>query len=172
MSEQPDDARPRGTPSLAAAAGVRAVLLTLVWAALTNGEGWAFGVPAVALCTGLSLKLAPPARQPLRLVALPGFIGWFAWQSLRAGWDVALRTLHPAIPLKPGFVTAAIHLPQGMPVWCLMLVVSLLPGTLSVSLQNEQLELHCLDVDQRVKEDIDRAQAAVTRLFGLDEISS
>ena len=146
---------------------LRFALLCALWAVLANGEGWAFGVPGALIAAWLSLRLAPASAWRLRLLAVPRFVGWFLLQSLRAGWDVAWRTLHPALPLDPGMVRHCPTLPAGAPTWWLMLVISLLPGTLSVRLEGDMLELHCLDAHGEISADVQRAEAEIARLFGL-----
>ena len=145
---------------------LRGLLLVGLWAVLANGEGWGFGVPAALGAAWLSLRLAPPSAHRIRLLALPRFAGWFLWQSLRAGWDVARRTLHPALPLEPGMIRFRPTLPEGAPTWWLMLVVSLLPGTLSVRMAAGTLELHCLDTTGDVAGDVAQAEEELARLFG------
>lgn len=148
---------------------LRSVLLCGLWAVLANGEGWGFGVPVALGSAWLSLRLAPPSQHRIRLAALPRFAGWFLLQSLRAGWDVARRTLHPALPLNPGMIRLRPALPTGAPTWWLMLVISLLPGTLSVRMAGGTLELHCLDLEGDVTGDFARTERELLRLFGLDD---
>lgn len=146
---------------------LRGLLLCGLWAVLADGEGWGFGVPVALGAAWLSLRLAPPSAHRIRLLALPRFAGWFLWQSLRAGWDVARRTLHPALPLDPGMIRLRPALPVGAPTWWLMLVISLLPGTLSVRMAAGTLELHCLDAGGDVAGDVAQAEGELARLFGL-----
>lgn len=146
---------------------LRGLLLCGLWAVVANGEGWAFGLPVALGAAWLSLRLAPPSIHRIRLLALPRFFGWFFWQSLRAGWDVARRTLHPALPLDPGMIRVRPAIPPGAPTWWLMLVISLLPGTLSVRMAAGTLELHCLDAGGDVVADVARAERELARLFGV-----
>ena len=146
---------------------VRSVLLCGLWAVLTEAAGWGFGVPVALVAAWVSLRLAPPAVYPIRLGALPRFVAWFVLQSARAGMDVAWRTLHPALPLCPGLVQHRPSLPAGAPLWWLMLVVSLLPGTLSVRLEAGMLTLHCLDTAGDLAGELRRAEHELARLFGL-----
>ncbi len=171
MSERSPD---KMTEKLTASAALRpfalrGLLLCGLWAVLANGEGWGFGVPVALGSAWLSLRLAPPSQHRLRLTALPRFVGWFLWQSMRAGWDVARRTLHPALPLNPGMIRLRPKLPTGAPTWWLMLIISLLPGTLSVRMAGATLELHCLDVEGDVTGAFARTEQELLRLFGLDD---
>lgn len=146
---------------------LRTLLLGGVWWTLTDGSaGWAFGLVLALLAAALSLLYTPPALSMLRVHRLPGFVAYFLLQSLRAGWDVARRILHPGLPLDPGLLRVPLYLPAGAPTWGLMVVISLLPGTLSVHLDGTELELHCLDAGADVLADVRAAEAQLARLFG------
>lgn len=146
---------------------IRTVVLAGIWWVLTeNRGGWGFGVPAAVAVACLSLLLTPPATHALRVYHLPGFVLFFLVQSLRAGWDVAVRTISPSLPLQPAILSVPLMLPAGAPTWWLMLVVSLLPGTLSTHLNGRTLELHCLDEGLDVVADIREAERRLALLFG------
>ena len=148
---------------------LRLALLLGVWWILSGSTGdWWFGLPLAVAAAAVSLWLTPPARFRLRLHRMPLFAGFFLWQSLLAGWDVARRTLSPALPLRPEILHLPVVLPEGAPTWWLMLVISLLPGTLSVRLgQNRTLEVHCLDSRIDVPGSVRDTELQIARLFGL-----
>lgn len=152
----------------------RFLLLMLIWLILAGTpEALVFGAFIAAAASALSLWLTPPAQYRLRLGRLPGFIAFFVWQSLLAGWDVARRTLHPALPLHPEILELRIRVPAGAPTWWLMLIITLLPGTLSVRLQHpSRLEVHCLDATQPVADSIHETERRILRLFGLPSVPS
>ncbi|HRQ36134.1 MAG TPA: Na+/H+ antiporter subunit E [Chiayiivirga sp.] len=156
-----------GRTHRAGAWATRFALLAALWWVVTEGTGgWGFGVPLAALVATASLWLTPPTRHRLRLLHIAPFIGWFLVQSVIAGWDVARRILHPALPLRPAVLRLPLALPEGAPTWWLMLTLSLLPGTLSVQLEGRTLELHCLDEGIDVAASVDAAQRRLARLFG------
>ena len=179
---------------MARAFAFRFVLLVFIWWLLADGGGWGFGLASAAVVAGVSLRLAPPTRWPLRAQRIPAFIGYFLLQSMLAGMDVAQRTLRPSMPLRPTVLRLPLSLPPGAPTWWLMLVISLLPGTLSVHLDehggenlragpgaqssacddpgagaaNERvLELHCLDDGPEVIAGIRDAERRIALLFGV-----
>lgn len=145
----------------------RVALLALTWWMLVGGtDGWGFGCVAVVTIAILSLRLSPPAGCTPRLRHVPGFLLFFLFQSLLAGGDVALRTVSPRLPLRPAILRLSLTLPPGPPTWLLMLVVSLLPGTLSTSLGEGVLELHCLDHGAQVQDAVGAIERRIARLFG------
>lgn len=158
-----------GRRAWVAAYALRLGLLLIVWWILSGStDDWWFGLPLAAIAAAVSLWLTPPAASVLRPLRMPAFAAFFLWQSLLAGWDVALRTLSPALPLRPEILRLPVGLPPGAPTWWLMLTISLLPGTLSVRLhQDRSLEVHCLDASLDVEGSIRELEAHIAGLFGL-----
>lgn len=168
--------QPDVTPLPVRAFVARGTLLAGLWWVLAGGaEGVVIGLVAAVLAAWASLRVAPPARHVLRVAALPRFGLFFLLQSLRAGWDVARRTLAPGLPLHPGLIRVPLALPAGAPTWWLMLIVSLLPGTLATRLDGRVLELHVLDdlpaspdsnLEPAVVAEVRDAEARIATLFG------
>jgi multicomponent Na+:H+ antiporter subunit E len=151
------------------ASAFRLGLLLLVWWIVSGSTGdWWFGLPLAVTAAAVSMWLTPPANFWLRPHRIPVFAAFFLWQSLLAGWDVTKRTLSPALPLHPEILHLSVVLPPGAPTWWLMLVISLLPGTLSVRLhENRTLEVHCLDSRLDVSGSVRDTEMQIARLFGL-----
>lgn len=144
------------------------ILLAAWWILSGSNSDWWFGLPLAIVAAAVSLWLTPPNRFLLRPQHIPGFAAFFLWQSLLAGWDVAKRTLSPALPLHPEILRIPMALPPGAPTWWLMLIITLLPGTLSVRLhQNRILEVHCLDSRLDVTGSLRDTEAQLSRLFGV-----
>ncbi|MFO8153732.1 Na+/H+ antiporter subunit E [Thioalkalivibrio sp.] len=144
------------------------ILLAVWWIVSGSHSDWWFGLPLAMVAAALSLWLAPPARFLLRPHQIPQFAGFFLWQSLLAGWDVARRTLSPSLPLQPEILRLPMALPPGAPTWWLMLTITLLPGTLSVRLSRQRvLEVHCLDARLDVAGSVRETEAHLARLFGV-----
>lgn len=147
--------------------GSRCAALALLWWILTEGTGgWAFAAAVIPLIAWISLLGAPPRAHRIRPLRVPAFAAFFLRQSLRAGVDVATRTLRPSLPLQPALLRMPVNLPAGVPTWWLMLIISLLPGTLSVRLEGRTLELHCLDDRLDVEQDLRDTEARIADLFG------
>lgn len=148
----------------------RFLLALLVWWILSNdliGSAW-IGIPTALLVVWASLKLAPPGRYRIRLQALPGFSLYFIIASVIAGLDILRRTLSPSLPLQPGMLDLQTDLPEGQPLWLFMIIISLLPGTLSVSRQpDSSIRLHCLDTSSNPQADVRVLEQRIQRLFGL-----
>ncbi len=148
---------------------LRWLMLSLVWWSLTDGDasGLVFGAAVGLLVAWISLVLFPPSLHVIRLRALPGFVLFFLSRSLLAAIDVSRRLLSPSLPVTPGYLRAELSLPEGIPRWLLANTLSLLPGTLSVTLEGDEIELHCLDLTQSVRQDFEYTEMRVAALFGL-----
>jgi multicomponent Na+:H+ antiporter subunit E len=151
--------------SLMLPAVVRAAAYGFLWWALTEGRGaTGFGAAIVGVVTVISLWLAPPGGGR-RWRALPGFLAWFAKESLRGGIDVARRALHPRLPLAPGFIDHPWRLAH-TPARVLMAnLVSLLPGTLTVEFRDSGLRVHVIDRGLAVAAELDDLEARIARLL-------
>lgn len=147
----------------------RMILLLLVWWTLTEGDpsGIGFGLVIVTLVTAISVRLFPPGTARIRPMPFCLFVLFFAGRSVTAGIDVARRLLSPSLPVSPGFLTFHLNLPEGGPRWLLANTLSLMPGTLSVSLDGARLDLHCLDTRDPIEADVRAVEQKVARVFGL-----
>jgi multicomponent Na+:H+ antiporter subunit E len=131
----------------------RFIALALLWCVLTNGEraSWAIGLPTVLLASVVAVRLRATAAVPVSLWALPGFLGYFLRESLRAGFGVAVLALTPGRGIAPTRFTYRSSLPGGWPRALLANTVSLMPGSLTASMAGENLSVHALNgaVDTR-----------------------
>jgi multicomponent Na+:H+ antiporter subunit E len=150
---------------LRAAAG-RGLAFAGLWWVLAEGNlyGWAFGLLLAAAATAASLSLVPPSSWRHRWGRLPRFLIFFARQAFLGGLDVALRALHPRMPLRPGFIGYRPTLPAGLPRLYLAWAVSLLPGTVSVRLTDDRLEIHVLDQALPIHDSLAALEARIAAL--------
>jgi multicomponent Na+:H+ antiporter subunit E len=149
----------------------RTVGLYLVWWAMTEGDPSGLGPGAViaVLVALLSCRLYPPSSSKVHPLRALTFAGYFLFRSVVAGLDVSRRLLSPSVPVNPGYFTIRTSLPEGSPRWLLANTLSLMPGTLSVRLDGESLELHCLDLDLPIDEDVRSTERQIAGVFGLPQ---
>ena len=88
-------------------------------------------------------------------------------ESLRGGVDVALRALHPRLPLAPALLAYDLRLAPGLARIFMVNVVSLLPGTLSADLSGSGLSVHVLDRNLPVQHQLQALEQQVAMLFGV-----
>lgn len=73
-------------------------------------------------------------RALTRMLRLPGFLGWFFWQMIRANWQVAADILTPGSALNPGIVAYQTRELSSREVTALSNLITLTPGTLTIDI--------------------------------------
>lgn len=144
-----------------------AVFAALFWI-LAEGRPAALPLAAciVVAAAMTSLALLRPGTLRFHPGGLLRFVPWFLSEAVRGGIDVAGRAVRPGMPLEPGFLEHRIELPVGPARVFLTNTVSLLPGTLSVSLRGDTLRIHALDIGQPLARRLQRVEQRVAELFG------
>jgi len=144
--------------------------LALLWGALNGGDGrsWMVGAPVIVVAAWLSGRLAP--RQHIRLALLRAlrFAGFFLIESVRGGFDVARRAFNPRLPLNPGIVCYPLRLPAGGARWFFCCVISLLPGTAVVKIDDRQICVHELDLKPAAGDELRALEERVARVFAIE----
>ena len=76
--------------------------------------------------------------------------------------------MHPRLPISPGLVDYRFRLPPGLSRVFMANTVSLLPGTLSVELEEEILRIHVLDETGAIDEELNVLENRLADIFGLE----
>lgn len=154
--------------------GGRFLTVLGLWWVLVEGEAAALaaGSMVAVLAAGLSVRAFPRGRYRFRWRGVPAFALFFIRRSIIAGLDVARRLLMPSLPISPGMVAFDLKVPDGAPRWLVANTLSLLPGTLSVELHGDRLELHCLDTGADITGAVREAEIRVAVVFGVPPASN
>ncbi|MFW6324598.1 MAG: Na+/H+ antiporter subunit E [Desulfovibrionales bacterium] len=149
----------------------RSLLFGLLWWILSESTSILplFTAGVIFLAVGTSLLLVPPGTWNFRIASLPGFLVYFLSQSVLAGIDVARRAFHPHLPLSPGIVTYPLSLKQMHSRVFFVWIVSLLPGTAGVFLDEKRVRIHVLDVRQFDTERLNELAERIKRIFELSD---
>jgi len=147
---------------------LRGLPFVALWWILAEGrtDGWLPGGVAVAAASWASIKLLPPSNQPVRLAGLIGFLRFFLWNSLLGGMQVAGMALRGRAALQPGLIELPVTLPPGGARILLVNALGLMPGTLSVDLDDTSLRMHVLDERLPVVAEARALEVSIARLFG------
>lgn len=143
------------------------VVLMAVWLALNGTTAWQLGVlfAVGGAWVGASLAIGDPYPwRPLRLVV---FFGYFVRVSILSGTDVAVRALHPRLPVRPHLFRYELTVPPGQPRTLLLVLVNLVPGTLSADLEGDVLIVHALSDESAAS--LRDLEHRVTWLFSLED---
>ncbi|MDX1738724.1 MAG: Na+/H+ antiporter subunit E [Alphaproteobacteria bacterium] len=148
----------------------RIILFALIWWILTAGksDSWVVGVPTVVISVFVSMALTDQYRNNWRILSVMRFVAFFAKASVRGGFDVARRVFHPRLPLNPDWVDYPLTLKKQSARILMANIISLLPGTLSVELQDKQIKVHVLDNNQDVRSELQAVESAVGALLSSD----
>lgn len=146
----------------------QALLLSGIWWILVDGDkgSWLIGAPAVALAVAVGVLAGHRAPTHWQLSGWLRFLPFFVGKSLLGAFDVARRVYHHRIDLAPAFYDYPIRLTTEPAQVFFANAVSLLPGTLSAELRDDQLVVHALDSTQPVKRDLAILEERVAQLFG------
>lgn len=111
-------------------------------------------------------RVLDPRRVFFFLVYLPYFFYW----CLKANLDVALRVIHPDVPIRPGIVKVKTSLRTDMAKTFLANSITLTPGTLTVDIAGDDVYVHWInidtdDVEQRTSEICGRFEPLLRRIF-------
>jgi multicomponent Na+:H+ antiporter subunit E len=120
----------------------------------------------VLAAAATSLVLVPSGTFHLRAGGLLRFAPWFLAESVRGGVDVAWRALHRHPPLSPGFVEYPLRLTTPAARTFFASAVSLLPGTISIHLRANVLQVHVLDLRHPPETRLRPLEDRVGELFG------
>jgi multicomponent Na+:H+ antiporter subunit E len=156
--------------SLMRTVALRGGLLMGVWLALSlgNPDDIFVGLLAALLATWASLHLMPPQETRASMKDLAGLVARFLYQSVVAGFDVAVRVFDPRLPLETGTVVHRSRLPGGPGFNGFFTMASLQPGTLPASTeQRDAVVVHCLDTSQPVVTGLELDEAKFARAFGV-----
>ena len=152
---------------LARALTFRVAVLTLLWWALLGHEvdSWSVGVPTIIAAALTSLVLAPSARVPFSLVAAVIVAPKLVYRALAGGLDVAKRVLAPSLPISPSLVRLEMTLGSPFGQWCYAHCVSLLPGTLAVDIDGQEVIVHILADEPQALNELAALHRDLTRVF-------
>jgi len=111
-------------------------------------------------------KILNPRRWLFAAIYLP----YFLWCCLKANIDVAVRVIHPDVPIKPGIVKVRTTLTSEMAKTFLANSITLTPGTLTIDIDGQDLYIHWINVevddpDARTREICGRFEPLLRRIF-------
>lgn len=148
---------------------VRGLGLCGVWWALTDGRtanGW-LGAIGIAAAVAASLAVLPAGDRRFRAGALPSFVAYFLWHSMRGGVQVAAFALRPRPNIAPAIVRLAPALPPGAPRLLMLYTLALMPGTIGVRIEDSGLTVHVLDARLPVASEAQTLENHIARLFAV-----
>ena len=148
----------------------RGVFFFLLWQILMQSlkpGDLIMGLLTAIAVTWVSLYLLKPESGRLRFGKLLALFPHFIWVSVLAGFDVARRAFDPRLPLQPGLVSCPLDFPPGLARNTFATFTSLMPGTVSICEDGENLLYHCLDTTQPVLEELWKEERLIAKAFDI-----
>lgn len=126
-------------------------VLFAFWLVFTASLAWhelVLGAVSCALVAAVTVSLLgralDPRITPVVLLRLPVFMVRLAWEIIKANYDVAKIILNPRLPIDPRIVEYRTYLPDDLPRTVFSDSITLTPGTVTVELDGNKLNVHCL----------------------------
>jgi len=126
------------------------IILFAFWV-LLSGYFDAFHLIGGIICSGIVALLSHDLLMPGRGAGTIGKIGrfllyipWLLVEILRAGFDVAYRVLHPAMPIDPSIITFDTTLSGDVSRTVLANSITLTPGTVTIDVKGGKFIVHSL----------------------------
>jgi multicomponent Na+:H+ antiporter subunit E len=147
------------------------VVLGIIWWSLASGLSRALPVGVVVIALSLwARRTIEPAAPSYRwhLTGAARFVPFFLWQSIRGGFDTALRALRPSLPIRPDLFAYRSRLPEGAPLTLFARSMSLLPGTLAARISGTEITVHLLDPGSGGRAALPVLEERIAQLFGVE----
>jgi multicomponent Na+:H+ antiporter subunit E len=120
------------------------VVLTATLALYELVLGAIFSAFVAALTLTLLGRALDPRITLTVLLRFPLFLARLLWEIVKANYDVAKIILHPRLPIDPRIVEYRTYLPDDLPRTVFSDSITLTPGTVTVELEGDLLNVHCL----------------------------
>jgi multicomponent Na+:H+ antiporter subunit E len=105
---------------------------------------------AAAAFSSITFVASPsPRRTGLRIARMLLFVPYLVWEITKANLSIAYIILHPSLPIDPEMQRFRAAVWGGLPVTTLGNSITLTPGTLTVDVGRDGLDIHTLTGDSR-----------------------
>ncbi|HIP54186.1 MAG TPA: hypothetical protein EYH11_01795 [Sulfurimonas autotrophica] len=143
----------------------RLLLFFIIWLVLTeaNIASLWIGIPSVIFIAFISMTLNPPVSWSF--TAFMKFILFYLFHAFAGGIDVMRRVFSPSLAINPGLLQYHLYIPKGVAQEMIVNVLNLLPGTLSVNLENNLLLIHVLDVEKNIAKEVALIEKYIHSIF-------
>ena len=120
------------------------LLLSGIMEPLILGFGLASGLAVAWIKLRADRRDGDPVPLVLRIGRLPGYLLWLSWEIVKSNVDVARRILSPSLPVAPAVRWLPASQRSELTRVTYANSITLTPGTLSIDLTGEAVEVHAL----------------------------
>lgn len=141
--------------------------LAAAWLLLTHGDpaSLVIAVPVIAAALYAAQRLCQARASTMSVAGVLRFVPFFLVESLRGGWNVAVATLSPRMPVEPAMMDYSIGLDDERSMLLFANCVSLLPGTLAADLDGRRLKVHVLRDAATARVELTRLEGYIAHIF-------
>lgn len=125
----------------------------------------------VALAVQLAFPLPDvPEMERFRPIALARLLAWIAWGLVRASVAVSIGVLAVRRPVQHALIRVPLHSESPFVKAMTVEVVTLIPGSVIVELERQELMMHVFDASspesiQRARDEVHEAERLLVRAF-------
>ena len=80
----------------------------------------------------------------IRTIRFIRFLPWLLWQIVLANIDLAIRTLHPKMPINPILINIKNNLKSDLGMVILANSITLTPGTVTIDINENEFLVHVI----------------------------
>jgi multicomponent Na+:H+ antiporter subunit E len=146
---------------------VLSFLLYLVLTGSTEPDSLYLGaVAALAVSAALLRWIYFPIRylNPLRIARLVLYLPFFFLEMIKANLRIALIVLDPGLPIHPEIKSGSTDLKSGYGRLLLANSITLTPGTLTVDLNEDEYQIHCVSNPASAREIMEPFEKRIRRI--------
>lgn len=121
------------------------LLLSGIMEPLILGFGLASSLAVAWIKLRADRRDGDPVPIALRIGRLPGYVLWLSWEIVKSNVDVARRILSPSLPIAPAVRWLPVSQRSELTRVIYADSITLTPGTLSIDLTGEAVEVHALN---------------------------
>lgn len=149
---------------------LRLASFAFLWLILNEGamDSWVLGVPVTLIATYASLHISPLRSWHIHPLHVTRFVLFFLQNTIFSSIDVARRVFHPDLPIKPALLRYKFRIKEETPRVIIANTTSLLPGTLSVDVTENELLVHTLDDTLPNRDSLRRLEELVAKAYGVE----
>ncbi|MFC7430846.1 MULTISPECIES: Na+/H+ antiporter subunit E [unclassified Agrococcus] len=147
--------------------------LTIVWMLLWGDLSLAAAVLGLVVALGVQVAFPlpdVPEMERFRPLALGRLLAWIGWGLVRASVSVSIGVLAVRRPVQHALIRVPLHSESPFVKAMTVEVVTLIPGSVVVELERQELVLHVFDASsaeslQRARDEVHEAERLLVRAF-------
>ena len=140
-------------------------IYALLWLILSQGKMQVIGAVIALLLASVSAAFLPVSRHSINWLAALKLFLFFVYNSIKGALQVSWLTLKPGFCINPYIFEFDLQTKSDFSTIMLANIYSLMPGTLSMKLSQNRIQLHIIDLSLLNERFLQRVQTTVIAAF-------